>query len=541
VRAVILLVPILWFSVAAQVQFSPAQRPGLPPQDQTGKASIEGSVLDAMTREPVKKAAVSLNGGIRLFVVTDASGHFAFRQLLAGQYFVQASNDKYPSMQQVSVSLAADEQKQDLTVLLTPAASVRGRIVDEDGSPMPRCNVSAMQFRDTETGRTLQQSGFSQSDEKGEYRIFRLQGGKYYINAHCNRSIPLPHPFVRRTSTTDVPTLAYAPTFYPGVADLVGAVKVEASPGGDVAGIDFRMAPAKGVTVQGHTNSAGIDLTLTPRDPMRSHTQQHVRIDAATGEFRIANVIPGSYDLIAFAPVEGISYFAKVPVEVGDAPLDPIEVALTAAPQISGSISIEGDTKVPFNSMRVTMNPLEGGPMPGPPAQAEVQSDGSFVLKSVTPGRSRLMVNGAPGYVKSVRQGDQDVPPWDIEIGSSPVQLKVVIGTKLAQIDAALAAGPAGTDPVSALIWSANGDPQFQQSMGLNQQGRSKISVPPGKYHACAFAGVQPGALMQNRALRKAVESHCETVEASEEGVTQVQLPLIPAADLKQLLDKIEE
>jgi len=274
---------------------------------------------------------------------------------------------------------------------------------------------------------------------------------------------------------------------------------------------------------------------------MRSHTQQHVRIDAATGEFRIANVIPGSYDLIAFAPAEGIFYFAKVPVEVADAPLDPIEVALTAAPQISGSISIEGDTKVPFNSMRVTMNPLEGGPMPGPPAQAEVQSDGSFVLKSVTPGRSRLMVNGAPGYVKSVRQGDQDVPPWDIEIGSSPVQLKVVIGTKLAQIDAALAAGPAGTDPVSALIWSANGDPQFQQSMGLNQQGRSKISVPPGKYHACAFAGVQPGALMQNRALRKAVESHCETVEASEEGVTQVQLPLIPAADLKQLLDKIEE
>ena len=143
--------------------------------------------------------------------------------------------------------------------------------------------------------------------------------------------------------------------------------------------------------------------------------------------------------------------------------------------------------------------------------------------------------------MESVKQGDQDVPPWDIEIGSSPVQLKVVIGTKFAQIDAALAAGPAGTEPASALIWSANGDPQFQQNIGLNTQGPVRISVPPGKYHACAFAGVQPGALMQNRALRKALESHCETVEATEEGVTQVQLPLIPAADLKQLLEKIEE
>jgi hypothetical protein len=157
------------------------------------------------------------------------------------------------------------------------------------------------------------------------------------------------------------------------------------------------------------------------------------------------------------------------------------------------------------------------------------------------PGHWRLLVNGAPGYIKSVQQGDQDVPPWDIEIGPSPVQLKIVVGTKFAQIDAALAAGPAGTEPASALIWSANGDPQFQQNIGLNQQGRSRISVPPGKYRACAFAMMQTGALMQNRALRKAVESHCETVEATEEGVTQVQLPLIPAADLKQLLEKIEE
>jgi hypothetical protein len=187
------------------------------------------------------------------------------------------------------------------------------------------------------------------------------------------------------------------------------------------------------------------------------------------------------------------------------------------------------------------MNPLEGGPMMSGPPQVEVQSDGTFTVNSVMPGHWRLIFGIPGGYVKSVQQGDRDVTPWDFEIGSSPVQLKIVVGTKFAQIDAALAAGPAGTEPASALIWSANGDPQFQQNMGLNQQGRSRISVPPGKYRACAFALVQTGALMQNRALRKAVESHCETVEASEEGVTQVQLPLIPAADLKQLLDKIEE
>jgi hypothetical protein len=536
----ILCVAFLSINLTAQIRFTSTLGPGAT-QVQPGKASIEGSVLDAITREPVKKASVSLNGRVGLNAVTDAAGHFAFRQLPAGPYYVQANSDKYPSLQQVSVSLAAEEQKQDVTVLLTPGASVRGHVVDDEGNPMSGCNIAAMQLRDGEIGRNLQQSGSSQSDNKGEYRISNLPRGKYYIQAHCFKNIPLPHPFIRRASVMDAPALTYAPLFYPAATDLSSAAKVQASPSGDVAGIDFRMAPAKGVTVRGHTNSAGIDLILTPRDPMRSGIQQQVRIDAATGEFRIANVIPGSYDLIAFAPAEGIFYFAKVPVEVGDAPLDPIEVALTPAPQISGIISIEGDTKVAMSSLRVMMNPLENRPMMGPPPQAEVQSDGTFVIRSIMPGRWRLMLSGAPGYLKSVRQGDQEVSPWDFEVGPSGGQLKVVIGTKFAQVEASLPAAPSGSEPVSAILWAASGDPNFAQNIGMSPQGPSKISVPPGKYYACAFAVAQPWMLTQNRALRKALESHCETVEASEEGTARVQVPLIPAADLKQLLEKIEE
>jgi len=46
---------------------------------------------------------------------------------------------------------------------------------------------------------------------------------------------------------------------------------------------------------------------------------------------------------------------------------------------------------------------------------------------------------------------------------------------------------------------------------------------------------------MQNRALRKALESRCETIDAPEGGSARVQLPVIPAADLKQILEKIED
>jgi hypothetical protein len=525
-----------------------------PPQAQTGTASIEGSVLDAVTHEPVKKASVMLNGGGGLSAVTDASGHFAFRQLAAGLYHVFVQSEKYPPVQvdldgnqQFSVSLAADEQKQDITVSLTPGAAVRGRIVDEEGNPMSGCNAAAMQLRDMGAGRTLQQSGSSQSGEEGEFRISNLPRGKYYIQASCSKTIPMPHAFIRRASVMDVPKLTYAPLFYPGAADPVSAAKVQASPGADISGIDFRMAPARGVTVRGHVGPASggiIQLSLVPQDPLaREFRRRGLRVDASTGEFQIQNVLPGSYDLFAQTSGDGLgrSYFAKVPVEVGDAPLDPIELTLAPAPTVSGTISIEGDTDPAMTTGDVLMNPIDGRPMMQQPPQGHVQSDGTFVINSVTPGRWRLFLGREPGYIKSVQQGGQEATPWDLEIGSSPSQLKILVGSKFAKVEATLSASTPGAEQIAGVLWTADGDPNFQQNFSTNAQNPNTILVPPGKYHVCAFATAQPWMLMQNRAMRKALESRCETVDAPEDGSARVQLQVIPAADLKQILEKIEE
>jgi Carboxypeptidase regulatory-like domain len=551
-KPAILFVPFLWISLIAQVQFYPGQRPPLPPQNQTGKASIEGSVVDSITHEPVKKASVMLNGGAGLSAVTDASGHFAFRQLAAGQYNIFVQNEKYPASQdsldgnrQLSISLAADEQKQDITLSLTPGASVRGRIVDDEGNPMSGCNATAMQLRDMGMGRTLQQSGGSPTDEKGEYRISNLPGGKYYIQARCFKTTPLPHPFVRRDAIMDAPKLSYAPLFYPGAADPISAAKVQATPGADISGIDFKMVPARGITIRGHAGpaSAGIiQLSLAPKDLLtREFRTQGQRVNASTGEFRIQNVLPGSYDLVASTAEGGQSYFAKTSVEVADAPLDPIELTLAPAPTVSGTILIEGDTNLPMTNGDLRMNPLDGRLMMQPPPQAKVQSDGTFVVNSVTPGHWRLFLGGVQGYIKSVQQGGQEATPWDLEIGPSPSQLKILVGAKYAKVEPTLSASTDGAGQIAGILWAADGDPNFQQNFSINTQNPGTIQVPPGKYHVCAFATAQPWVLMQNRALRKALESRCETVDAPADGSARVQLPVIPAADLKQILEKIEE
>ena len=118
-------------SLSAQVKVQARQTP---PQ---GKASIEGTVVDAVTRGPVKKASVMLGGRASLNAITDASGHFAFRELPEGQYIIQAQSENYrvaqfgiETGQPLGITLAGDDHKRDVTLSLTPGASVRGRIFE---------------------------------------------------------------------------------------------------------------------------------------------------------------------------------------------------------------------------------------------------------------------------------------------------------------------------------------------------------------------------------------------------------------------------
>jgi hypothetical protein len=518
-----------------------------PRPDQIGTASITGAVVDALTHEAVKKASVALNGRTSLNAVTDASGRFAFRQLPAGQYMVRAQSETYPVgrfgdelTRQASITLSADEQKRDVELSLTPGASLRGRIVDEEGNPMPQCTVAPMQYTDTGRGRALNNTaGVAQSDGKGEYRISNIPAGKYYVMARCPQTIPLPHAFIRRGSI-DVPMLVYTELLYPGTADPSGAARIEAQPGATLAAIDFKMIPARGVTVRGRARPLAFEnfqIVLQLRDPGRRFQQPGARINPATGEFQIVNVQPGSYDLVGVgSTAEGQSYSARIPVEVGSTAPEPIDVLLSPGPQITGTVAIEGDAKAPpVNTMRVMLEALEEQFLP--PPQAEVKSDGSFTLNWALPGRWRVRVNGGPGYVKSVALGEQEVSGSEVEIGASAARMKIVIGTKFAQFEGTVSA----PGPMFGFLWAAAGDSSFQQTFGVDPQGHATLSVPPGRYHVCAVAAAQPGIVMQNRSLQKAMESRCEASDVLEGGRQKVQIPLLSSEDLKRMIDTLEE
>ena len=140
--------------------------------------SLEGAVINEVTKEPVRKAQVTMVPGNVPAAITDANGRFAFRNLPPGTYSLHAQHTEFPlivsgqaATSPLIVTLTAHEKKSDLVMALTPGASINGRVMDEDAKPLPGCSVQTMQFAPGPPGNRLYGTRAATSDDRGEYRI----------------------------------------------------------------------------------------------------------------------------------------------------------------------------------------------------------------------------------------------------------------------------------------------------------------------------------------------------------------------------------
>src|SRR5262249_54000360 len=124
-------------------------------------------------------------------------------------------------------------------------------------------------YRDGERTLTLAKAAYT--DDRGEYRLFWLPPGVYYVTAQpSGQSFPggafvimddANHRTVRVTangatlngsrSGIDKLGQADAPLFYPGTADSRSAAPIDLKPGLDISGIDFSLERVRTHTVRG--------------------------------------------------------------------------------------------------------------------------------------------------------------------------------------------------------------------------------------------------------------------------------------------------
>src|SRR5262245_6703646 len=149
---------------------------------------INGQVIDAATRAPVAGATVKIGDSS---VRTGRDGRFSLDNLGPGEHRIVTSKPGYVTDEQTVV---ADEKNAapDVTVRMTAAGVITGRIVDDEGRPVRGAPVEALAYGYTNGRRQLVPRGNSATtNDRGEFRLFWLDPGTYYIVAD-----PTPRPQV---------------------------------------------------------------------------------------------------------------------------------------------------------------------------------------------------------------------------------------------------------------------------------------------------------------------------------------------------------
>lgn len=187
--------------------------------------NIEGIVFH--NGSPV--AGVRIRVGRREVFTTGAEGRFLVGGLRRGRNLLVFQHDKFLS-RTLNYFLQDDENVRNVAVSLARRPIVSGRVVDQRGAPIVYAAVTPLFSRLRSDGLTeLSGTAAAQTDDRGEYRLFDLLPGKYYLN------FSLPGAFGERPQ---IPSFEEPPSsasmLYPGTAEMKQAELVEVREGQDL-------------------------------------------------------------------------------------------------------------------------------------------------------------------------------------------------------------------------------------------------------------------------------------------------------------------
>jgi protocatechuate 3,4-dioxygenase beta subunit len=213
---------------------------------------------------------------------TDAMGHFTLADIAPGNYRISVQADGFVSQEYgqralnglgAAVTLTAGKRlTADFSLLA--ASVISGRVYDVDGEPLIKTTVQAYAYRYSDGRKTLTAVANAQTNDLGEYRLYWLAPGDYFVGVNARNGSaadvlpvglpPLPAAGGRNVQIVTVAAgadsmvrMAGGPVgdgtaiYYPGVANPAEAEAVHVGAAAEVQRIDFHLRPQRTVTVSG--------------------------------------------------------------------------------------------------------------------------------------------------------------------------------------------------------------------------------------------------------------------------------------------------
>jgi Carboxypeptidase regulatory-like domain len=517
-----------------------------PAAKSSANCTIEGTILAGDTGQPLRKAWVILDKaegrGTPQTAVADASGHFVLKDIEPGRYHLAAARTGYVRQQYgergtnsagTTLALSPGQQLREISFRLIRAAAISGHIFDEDGDPIEGAGINALKYGYYQGRRRLLPVGWARTDDLGEYRLYGLAPGQYVISAGQNSN----------QTGDQAGRPGFAPSYYPGTADPADATPVTVRGGDDFPGVDFNLQPVRTVSVSGRVFNSitgrpgvGTNIFFSPRRadqaPIFSFGFQ-TYVQDAQGDFKIANVIPGSYYLIGLTTVEGKQYTSRVPIEVGDADLTGINLVISAGVTLKGRV--EGLGKTDVTAMQISLMSRDQQIYFGAGTMATPKPDGSFAITNVTDGSYEVNLWPLPedAYIKDIREGDQSILTSGLDItgGQVPGDLEILLSPNGGRVDGTVVKDNKSFSGATVVL--VPDDPAMRKNSRWYKQATtdqygsfSLRGVRPGDYKIFAWEKVEPGAY-EDPAFLKPFEDQGKAVESKESGQVNLQLSLI--------------
>jgi len=416
--------------------------------------------------------------------------------------------------------------------------------------------VAVLQYAYGPNGKTLQQQNATQTDALGEFRLFDLAPGKYYLRAK---------PMSAQLPGLDPLADSYSTVYYPNAAEQTAAAPIAVAAGQELKGTDFVLHLTATAFIRGHvvkpagaTNCLALlegsdqglvangdddafDTVLMvttsgPLPPSLSASEFQFPGSHKTdndGNFEFRRIPVGSHTVSANCGVGKQRYTAKLPIQLEAPGLEGLELRPVGPSTIAGTVSVEGESKSKLTDARVWlaergMDTIFGGTAPDAVPDGAVGEDGAFTFRDVPPNVYHINVEPPPDlFVKSVTAGGHDVRESGVDLtaGAGSATLQVLLSANGGSIEGSVENGE------GAKITLIPDDPQLARTAASTMAGPdghfSFPSLSPGRYTLFAWEGVDVNQALYDADFRKPFESSGQTIDVAEKQKATVQLKLI--------------
>jgi hypothetical protein len=467
---------------------------------------------------------------------------------VAGDYGAPEPNIPGPPL-----SLEPGQERRDLTFRLVPLGAISGIVVNQDGEPVRQVSVVFTSMGPYGDVRVTGTHNYWTND-RGEFRVYDLIPGKYVLLAvppSVARGTPLTAAAEGKRATT-----VTLPTYYPSAPDVATAASVDLLPGRELSGIGItlREGPVFHVrgTLSGEGSPANLTLMLFPHDfPITTASETldvlaqrfgNPRAVASDGTFDLANVEPGTYDLVAMGMnARGRTALGRAEVVVSDEDVKEVVLPLGKLVTLSVAVSVEGQEKADVSGGLMLWQ-LDNNLNLSQTASGPLDSAGHGQIDGILPGQYRADIRTRLQgvYVKSLHLrtalGGREVTQLalDLDDSVSGATLEVVLGADGGTVTGVLKIGdePAPTRAMDLVPEVPNPErsPNWKAARSDDEGRFSFTGVAPGDYRLYAWEDSYASSAMRfDAAFRRRYRDGGVTVSVAAGGSTQVKAKVVQA------------